>query len=116
MCWFGRGRTRELILRVEVAFLALVAGFGLATLCYRRGPAATAASFPPSLAHVSVQPRLGLSRPPAAPASPHAVRKKGPSRLVPGYTFAGVGNLPGDDATCPTEAMQPRRPAGELGS
>ena len=117
MCWFGRGRTRELILRVEVAFLALVAGFGLATLCYRRGPAATAASFPPPLAHVSVLPRLGLSRPPAAPASPHAVPKKGPSRLVPGYTFAGVGNLPGDDATCPTEAtMQPRRPAGALGS
>ena len=86
MCWFSRGRARELILRIEVAFLALVAGFALATVCYRRGPAAAALSFAP---HASAQPRPGLSRTTAAPASPHAVRAKAPSRLVPGYTFAG---------------------------
>ena len=86
MCWFSRGRARELILRIEVAFLALVAGFALATVCYRRGPAAAALSFAP---HASAQPRPGLSSTTAAPASPHAVRAKAPSRLVPGYTFAG---------------------------
>ena len=84
MCWFSRGRARELILRIEVAFLALVAGFALATVCYRRGPAAAAVSF---AQHASAQPRPGLSRTTAA--SPHAVRAKAPSRLVPGYTFAG---------------------------
>ena len=81
MCWFSRGRARELILRIEVAFLALVAGFALATVCYRRGPAAAAVSFAP---HASAQPRPGLSR-----TAAHAVRAKAPSRLVPGYTFAG---------------------------
>ena len=117
MCSLGTGRARELILRIEVVFLALVVGFALATVCYRRGPAVTAVSLPPLLAHVSVQPRLALSRLPAASASRHAVTRKAPSRLVPGYTFAGVGNLPGDDATCPAEAtLQPRRPAGALGS
>jgi len=114
MCWFGRGSRGQLLLRIEVAFLALVTGFVLATLCYRRTPLQ---DLPPPLAHVLVPPGLGLSRHPAAPASPHAVPKKAPSRLVPGYTFAGVGNLPGDDATCPTEAtLQPRRPAGAIGS
>ena len=82
MCWFSRGRVRELILRIEVACLALVAGFALATVCYRRGPAAAAVSFAP---HASAQARPGLSRTTAAPA----VRAKAPSRLVPGYTFAG---------------------------
>ena len=80
MCWFSRGRARELILRIEVVLLALVAGFVLATVCYRRGLAAV--SFAP---HASAQPRPGLSRTTAAPG----VRAKTPSRLVPGYTFAG---------------------------
>ena len=86
MCWFSRGRARELLLRIEVTFLTLIAGFALATVCYRRGPAAAAVSFAP---HAHAQPRPALSRTPAAPASPHVVTAKAPSRLVPGYTFAG---------------------------
>ena len=112
MCWLGRGRTRELVLRIEVAFLALVVGFGLATLCHRRLQIQYFSA--PLTENVPLQPRLELSRRPAPPASSFAVPKKVSSPLVPGYTFAGVGNLPGDDATCPGDG--PRRPEGALGS
>ena len=122
MCWCT-GRARELVFRIEIACLALVVGFGPATLCHRRLVRLEFQHLPAlSAEHVlssgPMQPRLELARRPSAlakPHAPHAVPKKAASPLVPGYTFAGVGNLPGDDATCPPD-KGPRRPLGALGS
>ena len=113
---------RPIVVRLEVTCVALALGFILGMLSHR---------------HLRLQPlvepsvhsepagllRLAAARAPPSAAPPPAPRPKR-AGLLPGYTFAGVGNLPGDDAPCQGDGQRhveevpaaPRRQPGALGS
>ena len=119
-CWCKPSNT--VVVRIEVACLSLLVGFSLATLCHRRlqtqylplPPAERAPSREASHASVAgMEPSQHADGPPSPPARPRR-QGRSASALLPGYTFAGVGNLPGDDAAC--EGDGPRRLPGALGS
>ena len=118
-----KGQPNTIIVRIELWCFALLLGFSVATLCHRRlqtqylplaeyAPGREASR--PQLSSVGPSGRAESPPSPLA-ASPPAARppRSSASKLLHGFTFAGIGNLPGDEVTCVSE---PRRLPGALGS
>ena len=114
------------VFRFEVACLALVAGFGLGSLCYRRLrlqallPLAEQ-SFNRERTRSPGLAALVRAAPPPPPAPRRSRSKKTSTGLVPGFVFAGIGNLPGDDAPCQGDGQRhdelpPRAPSQQVGA